>query len=153
MPPIFTTLKAYCPPFTVFLWPRDGGELGCEGPFISACSFNFELCFMGAFCILWVGDKPVDIIMTSSSLVSVSIVFFLFFFKQTPPTPEEMGHCDSVYLSEVGDTQVVVFKHGKKNVTLFLLAIHNVCIYVYVCIYIYIHTCIHIHTPLFKNVN
>lgn len=23
-----------------------------------------------------------------------------------------MGHCDSVYLSEVGDTQVVVFKHG-----------------------------------------
>ncbi len=68
-----------------------------------------------------------------------------------------MGHCDSVYLSEVGDTQVVVFKHGKKNLTLFLLAIHNVCIYVYVyvhvCIYIYIHTCIHIHTPLFKNLN
>lgn len=24
-----------------------------------------------------------------------------------------MGHCDSVYLTEVGDTQVVVFKHGK----------------------------------------
>lgn len=23
-----------------------------------------------------------------------------------------MGHCDSVYLTEVGDTQVVVFKHG-----------------------------------------
>lgn len=32
---------------------------------------------------------------------------------QTAPTPEEMGHCDSVYLTEVGDTQVVVFKHGK----------------------------------------
>lgn len=24
-----------------------------------------------------------------------------------------MGRCDSVYLTEVGDTQVVVFKHGK----------------------------------------
>jgi hypothetical protein len=33
-------------------------------------------------------------------------------FLQTPPVLEEMGHCDSVYLSEVGDTQVVVFKHG-----------------------------------------
>ncbi|XP_068126702.1 T-complex protein 1 subunit theta isoform X2 [Hyperolius riggenbachi] len=32
-----------------------------------------------------------------------------------PPTPEEMGHCDSVYLSEVGDTQVVVFKHEKED--------------------------------------
>ncbi|CAK6953880.1 T-complex protein 1 subunit theta isoform X2 [Scomber scombrus] len=31
------------------------------------------------------------------------------------PTPEEMGHCDSVYLSEVGDTQVVVFKHEKEE--------------------------------------
>lgn len=29
------------------------------------------------------------------------------------PTPDEMGHCDNVYLTEVGDTQVVVFKHGK----------------------------------------
>ena len=26
-----------------------------------------------------------------------------------------MGHCDSVYLSEVGDTQVVVFKHEKED--------------------------------------
>lgn len=32
---------------------------------------------------------------------------------QTVPTPEEMGHCNSVYLTEVGDTQVVVFKHGE----------------------------------------
>lgn len=29
------------------------------------------------------------------------------------PTPDEMGHCDNVYLTEVGDTQVVVFKHGE----------------------------------------
>ncbi|NXY83431.1 TCPQ protein, partial [Alcedo cyanopectus] len=35
--------------------------------------------------------------------------------RLTPPTPEEMGHCDSVYLSEVGDTQVVVFKHEKED--------------------------------------
>uniref|UniRef100_A0AAX7SHJ0 T-complex protein 1 subunit theta n=1 Tax=Astatotilapia calliptera TaxID=8154 RepID=A0AAX7SHJ0_ASTCA len=32
--------------------------------------------------------------------------------KMMAPTPDEMGHCDDVYLTEVGDTQVVVFKHG-----------------------------------------
>ncbi|XP_053561962.1 T-complex protein 1 subunit theta isoform X2 [Bombina bombina] len=35
--------------------------------------------------------------------------------RLTPPTPEEMGHCDNVRLSEVGDTQVVVFKHEKED--------------------------------------
>ncbi|XP_075450035.1 T-complex protein 1 subunit theta isoform X2 [Ascaphus truei] len=35
--------------------------------------------------------------------------------RLTAPTPEEMGHCDNVYLSEVGDTQVVVFKHEKED--------------------------------------
>ncbi|XP_067848854.1 T-complex protein 1 subunit theta [Heptranchias perlo] len=35
--------------------------------------------------------------------------------RLTPPTPEEMGHCDGVYLSEVGDTQVVIFKHEKQD--------------------------------------
>ncbi|KAI1242347.1 hypothetical protein IHE44_0005882 [Lamprotornis superbus] len=35
--------------------------------------------------------------------------------RLTPPTLEEMGHCNSVYLSEVGDTQVVVFKHEKED--------------------------------------
>ncbi|KAF6117853.1 chaperonin containing TCP1 subunit 8 [Phyllostomus discolor] len=35
--------------------------------------------------------------------------------RLTPPVVEEMGHCDSVYLSEVGDTQVVVFKHEKED--------------------------------------
>ncbi|KAM7323751.1 hypothetical protein ACRRTK_017857 [Alexandromys fortis] len=35
--------------------------------------------------------------------------------RLTPPVFEEMGHCDSVYLSEVGDTQVVVFKHEKED--------------------------------------
>ncbi|KAF6384479.1 chaperonin containing TCP1 subunit 8 [Rhinolophus ferrumequinum] len=35
--------------------------------------------------------------------------------RLTPPVLEEMGHCDNVYLSEVGDTQVVVFKHEKED--------------------------------------
>uniref|UniRef100_A0A8C5NV45 T-complex protein 1 subunit theta n=1 Tax=Jaculus jaculus TaxID=51337 RepID=A0A8C5NV45_JACJA len=35
--------------------------------------------------------------------------------RLTPPVLEEMGHCDSVSLSEVGDTQVVVFKHEKED--------------------------------------
>ncbi|XP_040836634.1 T-complex protein 1 subunit theta [Ochotona curzoniae] len=38
--------------------------------------------------------------------------------RLTPPVLEEMGHCDSVYLSEVGDTQVVVFKHEKEDVAI-----------------------------------
>lgn len=38
---------------------------------------------------------------------------WIFFSPQMAPTPEEMGRCDSVYLTEVGDTQVVVFKHGQ----------------------------------------
>lgn len=48
-----------------------------------------------------------------------SFVLFWGFFCKVAPTPEEMGHCDSVYLTEVGDTQVVVFKHGT-----FLLFLH-----------------------------
>ncbi|XP_067896613.1 T-complex protein 1 subunit theta [Heterodontus francisci] len=35
--------------------------------------------------------------------------------RLTPPTPEEMGYCDSVHLSEVGDTQVVIFKHENED--------------------------------------
>ncbi|XP_018410881.1 PREDICTED: T-complex protein 1 subunit theta isoform X3 [Nanorana parkeri] len=35
--------------------------------------------------------------------------------RLTAPTPEEMGHCDTVYSTEVGDTQVVVFKHEKED--------------------------------------
>ncbi|CDQ92504.1 unnamed protein product [Oncorhynchus mykiss] len=44
---------------------------------------------------------------------------------QTPPTPEEMGHCDSVYLDEVGDTQVVVFKHEKEDGAISTLVIRG----------------------------
>nr|XP_056714459.1 T-complex protein 1 subunit theta isoform X2 [Euleptes europaea] len=35
--------------------------------------------------------------------------------RLTPPNQEEMGHCDNVYLSEVGETQVVVFKHENED--------------------------------------
>ncbi|XP_034972465.1 T-complex protein 1 subunit theta isoform X1 [Zootoca vivipara] len=35
--------------------------------------------------------------------------------RLTPPNLEEMGHCDSVCLSEVGETQVVIFKHEKED--------------------------------------
>ncbi|CAF88062.1 unnamed protein product, partial [Tetraodon nigroviridis] len=45
------------------------------------------------------------------------------------PTPEEMGHCDSVYLTEVGDTQVVVFKHGK-SLGFSFIATDYLCYYV-----------------------
>uniref|UniRef100_A0AAZ3Q5D2 T-complex protein 1 subunit theta n=1 Tax=Oncorhynchus tshawytscha TaxID=74940 RepID=A0AAZ3Q5D2_ONCTS len=45
--------------------------------------------------------------------------------RLTPPTPEEMGHCDSVYLDEVGDTQVVVFKHEKEDGAISTLVIRG----------------------------
>ena len=37
----------------------------------------------------------------------------------TPPTPEEAGRCDDVFLSEIGDTPVVIFKQGQLEVMLF----------------------------------
>uniref|UniRef100_A0A6Q2Z8N4 T-complex protein 1 subunit theta n=1 Tax=Esox lucius TaxID=8010 RepID=A0A6Q2Z8N4_ESOLU len=45
--------------------------------------------------------------------------------RLTPPTPEEMGHCNSVYLTEVGDTQVVVFKHEKEDGAIATLVIRG----------------------------
>ena len=32
---------------------------------------------------------------------------------QTPPTTDEMGHCDFVKVDEIGDTSVVLFKQGE----------------------------------------
>lgn len=49
---------------------------------------------------------------------------------QTVPTPEEMGRCNSVYLTEVGDTQVVVFKHGGFHLQVYNFAIKYLVIYV-----------------------
>ncbi|XP_026872777.1 T-complex protein 1 subunit theta isoform X1 [Electrophorus electricus] len=45
--------------------------------------------------------------------------------RMTIPTPDEMGHCDSVYLTEVGDTQVVVFKHDKEDGAISTLVIRG----------------------------
>ncbi|XP_064208681.1 T-complex protein 1 subunit theta-like isoform X1 [Anguilla rostrata] len=45
--------------------------------------------------------------------------------RLTAPTPEEMGHCDSVFLTEVGDTQVVVFKHEKEDGAISTLVIRG----------------------------
>jgi len=45
--------------------------------------------------------------------------------RVTPPTPEEMGRCDSVYLSEVGDTQVIVFKHEKEDAAISTVVIRG----------------------------
>ncbi|XP_039600853.1 T-complex protein 1 subunit theta [Polypterus senegalus] len=45
--------------------------------------------------------------------------------RLTPPTPEEMGYCDSVYLTEVGDTQVVVFKHDTQDCKISTLVIRG----------------------------
>lgn len=38
-----------------------------------------------------------------------------------------MGRCNSVYLSEVGDTQVVVFKHGGFLLQVYFYAIILIC--------------------------
>jgi len=35
--------------------------------------------------------------------------------KMTPPTSEEMGMADSIYVDELGDTEIVVFKVGDKE--------------------------------------
>lgn len=35
--------------------------------------------------------------------------------RLTSPTPEEMGYCDRVYVDEVGDTPVVIFKQETKE--------------------------------------
>ncbi|KAH3739734.1 hypothetical protein DPMN_046421 [Dreissena polymorpha] len=35
--------------------------------------------------------------------------------RVTPPTPEEAGYCDNVYIDEVGDTPVIVFKQDKEE--------------------------------------
>merc|ERR1712002_1341 len=35
--------------------------------------------------------------------------------KMTPPTPEEIGSCDSVYIDELGDTTIVVLKQDAEE--------------------------------------
>ena len=39
-----------------------------------------------------------------------------FFVLQTAPNKEELGYADSIYVDEVGDTSIVVFKlEGKES--------------------------------------
>ncbi|XP_059824092.1 T-complex protein 1 subunit theta [Hypanus sabinus] len=45
--------------------------------------------------------------------------------RLAPPTPEEMGSCSNVYLSEVGDTQVIIFKHEKEDGTISTVVIRG----------------------------
>lgn len=33
--------------------------------------------------------------------------------SQTPPTADEAGYCDNVYIDEIGDTAVIVFRQSK----------------------------------------
>lgn len=36
--------------------------------------------------------------------------------RLTPPTPQELGYCDSVHVEELGDTPIVVFRmEGKES--------------------------------------
>ena len=32
---------------------------------------------------------------------------------QTPPTADEAGYCDHVYVDEIGETPVIVFRQGE----------------------------------------
>ncbi|CAF0737522.1 unnamed protein product [Didymodactylos carnosus] len=41
--------------------------------------------------------------------------------KLRPATHEEMGYCDSIYLDEIGDTSVIVFKHKKSSISTIIL--------------------------------
>ena len=41
----------------------------------------------------------------------------MFFFLQTTPTSEEVGHCDEIRVAEIGGTSVTLFKQGTVWVT------------------------------------
>lgn len=45
----------------------------------------------------------------------IIIIHSLFPLEQTPPTEQEAGFCDQVFVSEVGDTPVVIFQQGKST--------------------------------------
>uniref|UniRef100_A0A7N8X8P9 T-complex protein 1 subunit theta n=1 Tax=Mastacembelus armatus TaxID=205130 RepID=A0A7N8X8P9_9TELE len=61
------------------------------------------------------GGKVADMALHYANKYKLMVVSVTCKVSGTAPTPEEMGHCDSVYLTEVGDTQVVVFKHEKED--------------------------------------
>lgn len=41
--------------------------------------------------------------------------------KLRAPTHDEMGACDSIYVDEIGETQVVIFKHAKSHIATLIL--------------------------------
>ena len=41
--------------------------------------------------------------------------------KLRAPMHEEMGACDSIYVDEIGETQVVIFKHAKSHIATLIL--------------------------------
>ncbi|CAF0787446.1 unnamed protein product [Didymodactylos carnosus] len=41
--------------------------------------------------------------------------------KLRTPTHEEIGYCDNIYLDEIGDTSIVVFKHQKSTISTIIL--------------------------------
>jgi len=41
--------------------------------------------------------------------------------KVRTPTHEETGACDSIYIDELGDTHVIIFKHAKSNIATLIL--------------------------------
>uniref|UniRef100_A0A8C2FDV1 T-complex protein 1 subunit theta n=1 Tax=Cyprinus carpio TaxID=7962 RepID=A0A8C2FDV1_CYPCA len=78
--------------------------------------------------VIVTGGKVADMALHYANKYKLMVSHWFFFSplgQQTPPTPEEMGHCDSVYLSEVGDTQVVVFKHDKEDGSISTLVIRG----------------------------
>ena len=46
--------------------------------------------------------------------------------KMTPPTSEELGMADSVYVDELGDTEIVVFRVGDKESRVSTIVIRGV---------------------------
>lgn len=48
-------------------------------------------------------------------------------YFQTAPTATEAGHCDRVYVDEIGDTSVIIFKQGKN---MSLLQVHYYTIFI-----------------------
>merc|ERR1712080_785234 len=58
---------------------------------------------------------PLNTLTPSSTALSISSTGATALPRMTAPTAEELGRADSVYVDELGDTEVVVFKVGDKE--------------------------------------
>jgi len=45
--------------------------------------------------------------------------------RLTPPTPEEAGHCDRVYASEIGDAGVVIFEQEREDTAISTIVVRG----------------------------